>query len=100
MHLARQDIAHCICLTYNVGPVPHRSGFAADTVAVQVFATMSWVSVLLHTFAYDTWLKWRESMCVYTNIIYALVTILKIFHLLPRLPNGGCPYNRSLQGGL
>lgn len=70
----------------------HRAGLGADTVVVQVFAAMSWASVLLHTFAHDTWLKWRESMCVYTNRIYALVTILKIFYLIPRLPNGGCSY--------
>ncbi|GIL47847.1 hypothetical protein Vafri_4496 [Volvox africanus] len=62
-------------------------GLAFNTLVVQVFWSMSVGSVLMYFLGRSIWMSWRESICVWTNIIYGLVTVLKIFHLLDRLPN-------------
>ncbi|GIL96840.1 hypothetical protein Vretimale_2516 [Volvox reticuliferus] len=62
-------------------------GLAFNTLVVQVFWSMSVGSVLMYIVRRNTWLRWRESICVWTNITYGIVTVLKIFNLLDRLPN-------------
>ncbi|EFJ48496.1 hypothetical protein VOLCADRAFT_90779 [Volvox carteri f. nagariensis] len=62
-------------------------GLAFNTFVVQLFWTISLSSVLLYFFGRNTWLRLRESICVWANVAYGIVTVLKIFHLVDRLPN-------------
>ncbi|KAG2436881.1 hypothetical protein HXX76_006401 [Chlamydomonas incerta] len=62
-------------------------GLAFNTVVVQIFWLISVSSVVLHFTRHKLWLEIREWMCVNTNRMYGVITVLKIFHLVPRLPN-------------
>ncbi|KAG2494821.1 hypothetical protein HYH03_007063 [Edaphochlamys debaryana] len=63
------------------------NGFAFNTIVVQLFWSMSVGSVLLYFFRRPTWLRLRERLCVGINIVYGTITVLKIYNLVPRLPN-------------
>ncbi|KAG2444176.1 hypothetical protein HYH02_009114 [Chlamydomonas schloesseri] len=62
-------------------------GLAFNTVVVQIFWMISVSSVVLHFAKHKWWLAIREWLCVNTNRMYGVITVLKIFHLVPRLPN-------------
>lgn len=62
-------------------------GLMWTTVVVQLFVLLSGSSVLLHVLSRPAWLARRETICIACNAVYASVTVLKIFHLVPRLPN-------------
>ncbi|GLC45156.1 hypothetical protein PLESTM_001694600 [Pleodorina starrii] len=62
-------------------------GIAFNTAVVQVFWSMSVGSVLMYFLQRGTWLVWRESMCVWANVTYGIITVFKILHLVDRLPN-------------
>ena len=67
---------------------------------VQIFWTISVSSVVLHFAKHKLWLEMREWICVNTNRVYGLITVLKIVQLVPRLPNENNCKLRSAQRAL
>ncbi|GIL82620.1 hypothetical protein Vretifemale_11490 [Volvox reticuliferus] len=62
-------------------------GWGIETVVVQIFLACSISSVFLCLLRRQLWLRWREHICIGMNCTYGIVTFLKAFHLVPRLPN-------------
>ncbi|GLI70641.1 hypothetical protein VaNZ11_015573, partial [Volvox africanus] len=62
-------------------------GWGIETAVIQIFLACSISSVLLCLLRRQLWLRWREHICIGMNCIYGIVTFLKVFHLVPRLPN-------------
>ncbi|KAG2434482.1 hypothetical protein HYH02_012311 [Chlamydomonas schloesseri] len=56
-------------------------------MVVQLFWLCSVASVALYTTRRGTWMRWRERLCIGMNCFYGLVSFVKVFDILPRLPD-------------